>query len=343
LESKLTQEQQNPTPDDGGASTLDPLARIERMLAAEDVPDNQPESQDEGPADSVQSEEGATDDSQPQLTTTDLAKFLGVDENVLDLDEDGSVKFKAKIDGQERTAKLADVIKTYQIQGHAENRAREVAKQEEALRTRQQEAEQQFTQRLQYAENLTQVAANQLLQEFQSINWNALEQQDAGQAALWKQKFQERQAQLRGVYENIQREKANAKQKTDAETHESLRKEAERLPELIPEWKDAQVAAKERSEIRDWAIKAGYEPSEIDSISKAHHVAMLRKAMLADRISAQKPAIEAKVRAAPKLVKPGQAPQNTQEQSVRNLKQAVQKSGGKSNAVEAYLLATGRV
>jgi hypothetical protein len=160
---------------------------------------------------------------------------------------------------------------------------------------------------------------------------------------LWKQKFQERQAQLRGVYENIQREKANAKQKTDAETHESLRKEAERLPELIPEWKDAQVAAKERSEIREWAIKAGYEPSEIDSISKAHHVAMLRKAMLADRISAQKPAIENKVRAAPKLVKPGQAPQNTQEQSVRNLKQAVQKSGGKSNAVEAYLLATGRV
>ena len=112
---------------------------------------------------------------------------------------------------------------------------------------------------------------------------------------------------------------------------------------LIPEWKDPQVAAKERSEIRDWAIRAGYEPSEVDTIAKAHHVAVLRKAMLSDRLHSQKAEVENKVRKAPVLVKPGQPAQNSQAQTVQNLKQAVRKSGGKHGSVAAYLLATGKV
>jgi hypothetical protein len=337
------QVEQNPTPDQGGASTLDPLDRIERMLAAEDGPDEQPESKDEGSADSVKSEEGATDTSQPQITTADLAKYLGVDEAMLDLDEDGTVKFKTKIGGQDGAAKLADFVKTYQIQGHAENRAREVAKQEEALQARAQQIEQQFGQRLQYAENLAQVAANQLLQEYQSVDWRTLEFQDAGQAALLKQKFQEKQAQLQGVFHNIQQNKAQMQQQGEYQYHAMLNQEAERLPSLIPEWKDSQVAEKERGEIREWALKAGFPPEEVANISRAHHVVALRKAWMADKIQQSRPEIENKVRQAPKLVKPGQAQQNTQDQTLRGLKQSVQKSGGKNGALEAWLLASGRV
>jgi hypothetical protein len=343
-ESKL--ETPNPTPTEGGASTLD---RLERFLSAQDTPEQDQSGQPdasatpETAADPLESNEGAQQDTQSQITTSDLAKYLGVEESALDLDEDGTVKLRTKIDGTEGAAKLADLLKTYQINGHAENKAREVAEREKALQARQQEAEQQFTQRLQYAENLTNVAANQLLQEYQSINWPALEQQDPGQAALLRQKFQDKQAQLRGVFSSLQQQKSEADQKTQAEKHAALVKEAERLPALIPEWKDAQVAAKERQELRDWAIKAGYEPSEIDGISKAHHVAVLRKAMLADRVQAQRPEIENRIRQAPKLVKPGQAANDTQEQKLKNLKHSVSKSGGKTDAVAAYLLATGKV
>jgi hypothetical protein len=336
------QVEQNPTPESGGASTLDPLSRIERLLSAEDGSDNQPESKDEGTADPVEPDGDGQQSAEPQITTSDLAKLLKLEEGALDLDEEGNAVFKTKIDGVEGAAKLADLLKSYQLQEHVDRKARDHAEREKALQARTQEAEQQFTQRLQYAENLTNVAANQLLQEYQSIDWKALEAQDPGTAALWRQKFQEKQAQLRGVYENLQREKGNAEQKSHAEMQEALRKEALRLPELIPEWKDASVAAKERAELRDWAIKAGYEASEVDSISKAHHVAVLRKAMLADRLQASKPAIENKVRTAPKLVKPGQAQQNSADQNLRNLKQSVQKSGGKKGTLEAYLLSTGR-
>lgn len=336
------QEELNPTPGNEGASTLD---RLERYLAVQDAPDqtNSEETQGDSAESDVATDGDGQQSDEPQLSTSDLAKLLKLEDGAIDLDEEGGVRIKTKVDGVEGAAKLQDLIKSYQLQEHVDKKSREAAEREKALNTREQEAQAQFAQRLQYAENLAGVAANQLLQDFQSINWQALEQQDAGQAALLRQKFQEKQAQLRGVFHNIQQEKVNTEQKGQQSKLEELRKEAERLPGLIPAWKDAQLAQKEQAEIREWAIKSGYEPAEIDSISKAHHVAALRKAMLADRLTSQQAAVENKVRKAPVLVKPGQPAQNSQSQTVQNLKTAVKKSGGKNGSLAAYLIATGKV
>jgi len=341
LEDSVTQ---NPTQGGNaeGASTLD---RLERYLAAQDAPDepNPDVRPDDSAQDDVKPDGDGPESSEPQLSTSDLAKYLGLEDGALDLDEDGGIKIKTKVDGIEGAAKLQDLIKSYQLQEHVDKKSREAAEREKAFQAKQQEAEQQFAQRIEYAERLTNIAGNQLMQEFQSIDWKALEQQDPGSAALWRQKFQERQAQLQGVHHTLQQEKAQRNQKTQAEKDAALAKEADRLPTLIPEWKDAAVATKERAEIRDWAIKAGYEPAEIDGISKAHHVAMLRKAMLSDRLQSQKVEVENKVRKAPVLVKPGQPAQNSQTQTLQNLKTAVRKSGGKGGSVAAYLLAAGKV
>jgi uncharacterized protein YciW len=347
MESEL--EETNATPEtDGGASTLD---RLGRYLAAQDAPEPKQETQAQAqePADSAaQTEVEPEDDgkepvNEPQLTTSDLAKVLGIDENVLDVDDDGTLKVKTKIDGKEGAAKLADLLKTYQLEGHVNKKSMELSEREKALQTRAQEAEQQFNQRLQYAEGLANVAAQQLMQEFQSINWQGLEQQDPGQAALLRQKFQEKQAQLRGVYHNIEQNRGQMLQKQQAAQQEFLQKEAQRLPELIPEWKDPSVANKERSEIREWAIKSGLNAQDVDSITRADLVMMLRKAMLHDKLQQSKPQIENKVRTAPKLVKPGQAvPQNSEEQKIRSLRQTISKSGGKRGIAE-LLIAKGIV
>jgi hypothetical protein len=330
---------QNPTSDDGGASTLDVLDRIQARL---DGTDSGSADSNESVQDDVTTDGDGQQSDEPQLSTSDLAKLLKLEDGALDLDEEGNPVFKTKVDGKEGAAKLQDLLKSYQLQEHVDRKAREAADREKAIQAREQEVQQQFNQRLQYAESLTQIAANQLMQEFQSIDWNALSQTDPGRAALIRQQLMERQAQLRGVYQNIEQQRMVGMQKAQAEQAEALQREAQRLPQLIPEWKDAQVAAKEQAEIREWALKAGYEPEEIDNITRAHQVAALRKAMLADRLQASKPEIENKVRTAPKLVKPGQAVQNSQEQTLRNLRQTVVKSGGK-RGVEELLIAKGLV
>lgn len=339
-------EETNATPSNEGASTLD---RLERYLSAQDAPEPpqqtqsaQDESVESAESDVEPKDDGVEQDAGPQITTTDLAKILGVDESVLDLDEDGTVKLKTKVDGKDGAAKLAEMLKSYQLEGHVNKKSMELAEREKAMQARAQEVEQQFTQRLQYAEGLANVAAQDLLREFQSINWQALEQQDAGQAALLRQKFQERQAQLRGVFHNIEQNKSQMQQKFMVETQEQLQKEAARLPELIPEWKDEATAKKERSEIREWAINAGFQPQDVDNITRADLVAVLRKAMLHDKLQQSKPEIEKKVRLAPKLVKPGQPAADTKATQLDNLRQTIRKSGGK-RGISDYLIASGIV
>lgn len=346
-------EETNATPSpEGGASTLD---RLERYLSAQDAPEppkqaqtaeveqNEPVVSAEQETLGVEPEgDGEEQDAGPQITTSDLAKMLGVEESVLDLDEDGTVKLKTRVDGKEGAAKLAEMLKSYQLEGHVNKKSMELSEREKALQARAQAAEQQFAQRLQYAEGLTNVAAQELMREFQSIDWNALEQHDAGQAALLRQKFQERQAQLRGVLHNIEQNKSHMQQQFMAHSQEQLMQEAQRLPSLIPEWKDEQTANKERAEIRDWAIKAGFQPQEVDTITRADLVAVLRKAMLHDKLQQSKPEIEKKVRLAPKLVKPGQPSSNSQSDKLQSIRQSIKKSGGKHGIAE-YLLASGKV
>lgn len=341
-------EEQNPTPqadEAGGASTLD---RLERYLAASDAPDqtNQQEPQaqaDDAAPEDVKPDGDGQQSEQPQLSTSDLAKLLGLEDGAIDLDEDGSVKLRTKVDGVEGAAKLQDLLKSYQLQEHVDKKAREAAELQKSLQARQQEAEQQFNQRLQYAQNLVGIAANQLMREFQSEDWATLEATDPGQAALKRQKYQERHAELRGVEYAITQHNAQQETQRSQEREQFLQQEAQRLPQVIPEWRDEAVASKERVEIRDWALKQGFQAQDLDQVVHASHVAVMRKAMLFDKLQQAKPAIENKVRTAPVLVKPGQPAQNSQAQTLQSLRQAVRKSGGKGNSVQEYLLAAGKV
>lgn len=340
-------DEQNATPE-GGASVLD---RLEQKLSAPTAPANQqearqPQQAEEQPAQAdtpeVDPDEDGQQDNGPQLTTSDLAKVLGIDETLLDVDSDGTVKLKTKIDGAEGAAKLADLLKSYQLEGHVNKKSMEVAEREKALQTQAQQAESLAQARLQHVEQLATVAAKELYKEFNSIDWNALEQADPGQAALMRQKFQDRQAQLQNVFNEVEQSKAKQAQQSQAQFRQVLEQEAAKLPTMIPEWKDEAVATKERTELREWAIKAGVPADEVNNVAFAHHVAILRKAMLYDKLQSSKPALENKVRTAPKLVKPGQAEQTTQAQTAKNLRQTVIKSGGKQDAIAQYLLASGK-
>ena len=123
-----------------------------------------------------------------------------------------------------------------------------------------------------------------------------------------------------------------------------LAQESEKIPTVIPEWKDKAVAERESKEIVDWMLKSGYTQQAVKSLntSTALDLATFRKAALFDKLQASKPQIENKLRTAPKLVKPGQTQPTTAEQTLRSLKQTVIKSSGKGGSVAAYLMATGK-
>jgi hypothetical protein len=340
---------ENPTPDNGDASIHD---RLMNHLAAEDSPEpdqSEPQGSDEP---EIQAEEIKDDaeqgeqeqDEGPQLSTSDFAKLLGIEETALDVDADGNVSLKTKIDGKEGAAKLQDLLKSYQLQGHIDNKARQVAEQEKAIQARMQQVEQVAQQRIQQLEGLANIAQGELMREYQSIDWQTLRVTDPAEYAAKAADFQMRQGQLQQMLGTVEQAKAQQYHQQTEQYRTFLTEQAQKLPELIPEWKDNAVAETEMKALKEWGVKAGLDPQEVNTVGKAAYVAIMRKAYLYDKLQQSKAPIEAKVRAAPKLVKPGQ-PQTTsrEQQNVASLKAQVKKTGGKAGSVAEYLLATGKV
>jgi hypothetical protein len=134
-----------------------------------------------------------------------------------------------------------------------------------------------------------------------------------------------------------------------------VQQEHEKLAQVIPEWKDAEVRSKETQEIWKLAQAKGVPPEILSILSdglttpvgvippSAGLIAILRAGLLQQKQQEAKPLIENKVRQAPKLVKPGQATQNGKETRLADLKQSVRKSGGKNGSLEEYLIRAGKV
>jgi hypothetical protein len=328
---------ENPTGDAGASIT----ERLESFLAAEEDPKEQ-EAPAETNVEEPESDE-QSDVQEPQISTSDIAKVLGLDESLLDVDETGAAVIKTKIDGKDGAAKLADMLKSYQLQGHVDNQAREVAEQRKALQQQAEQHQNLIKQRLDELDNVVKIAGDELLREFQSIDWQTLRVSDPGEYSARMQDFQIRQQRLNDAAQQANVRRQELKAQDDQKISDLLAQERQRIPELIPEWKDASVANKERSEIMEWAQKQGADPQELGAIGRSWAVAALRKAMLYDRLQTAKADVEKKVRAAPKLVKAGQAQQvNREQQTIRTLKQNVRSSGGRETDVVQYLLASGK-
>jgi hypothetical protein len=358
-ESETKMEQQNPTAGDSGASTPNPEDRIAAFLDAQDGGSSGESEQSGDPQNASDTDKPEKDapakDSEPQFTTAHLAAYLGVDEADIDVDTDGQPVFKTKVDGKEGSAKFSDLRKTYQLQAHAENRTREAAQREQAAERKLQEADQVIQQRhaqveqsLQQVQQLAAIASDELGREYNAIPWAELKQADPGRAALLEVEFQKRAQRIQGVSQEINNRRAQAQaqaeQQREQAKQQSLVTEYRRLTDLIPEWKDSAVAEKERQELLTWIDKSGIDRDGLD-LTKASQVALVRRAWKHDTLQASKPAIENKVRTAPKLVKPGQSQTQGEgsAQRVKALKQQIRtsKPGDSTKAFADFLLGTG--
>lgn len=350
-------QEQNGKPTQEGASTTE---RLENFLAAEENPADDAEQAaplDGGdpasePVEMAEGEEAAGDDGEqaegPQITTADLAALLGVEDGVFDAAEDGSVLVKTKIDGQEGTAKLTDLLAAYQLRGHIDNQSREVAEQRKAIQAQAEESTKAIQAKLNDLDSLAAIANNELMREYNGVDWQSLRYNNPAEYAAQLADFQQRQARVGEMMRAVQAERAQVEQNTQRDMANALASEAQKMRQLIPGWNDDATLAKESSEVKEWMSKEldrwGMDQSLLSQVTLGFQADVLRKAMLFDRLQQQKPEVEKKVRVAPKLVKPGQAPTATQRQAegLRGIKTTIKKSGGKQGVAD-YLMAAGIV
>lgn len=332
---------------ESGASIED---RLTALLSADDAtqeaqaPENQAKADAQEPTDEPEKvdadDKGEETPNEYQLS--DVAKLLGADESALDVDEDGSVLIKTKIDGQDGKVKFSDLVKSYQLQGHVDKQVREAAE----VRKQAQEYAQQVQQQTQVQQAVVDKiveakAIESQLAQYQGINWTALEDSDPVQAMRLQRQFGELKQAYQAKVQEVNQAQSYVQQQQSQHTAASLETERQALAKACPEWNSEAVAVKEKQLIAADLKARGYTDRDIQGLSDHKAVLLARDAMLYRQQKEAAKTTEKQVRAAPKITKPGStSARNTN--AIQKIHQEVRRTGSRQSTID-YLLATGKV
>ena len=140
-----------------------------------------------------------------------------------------------------------------------------------------------------------------------------------------------------GQYQQI---KGAVDAQTKALRADRLQAEARALPERIPAWADATVAAREKEEVRSYLIAKGAAPEEVDQLETSLAVEVAYKAMRYDQLLKAKAGKVKLLQTAPPVTRPGAAPNRDAARADKEteMRTRLKKSGGVDDA--AALLMT---
>lgn len=191
---------------------------------------------------------------------------------------------KVKVDGQEMEVTLAELRNGYSRTADYTRKATALAEQRKAVEA---EVEAIRAERAQYAQMLPILQQQIQQQNAAEPDWDTLYDEDPIEAARlerhWRRTKEEQTQRLTAIQAEQKRlAEEEAKQRT-AQMQAVVEAERARLPEVIPEWKDQATMMKEAQELREWATSNGLTEQDINSLTQASHIALVRKAMLYDK------------------------------------------------------------
>lgn len=210
-----------------------------------------------------------------------------------------------KVDGKTSQVPLKDVLKAYQLEQHVQQKSIQVSEAQKAWEAQRAQTEQALTQHLQTAQGLATIARQQLLAEYQGIDWNRMRVEDPLQWSVKNQEFNQKANAIDQQLAQIQQFQQQQVQQAQQAQAAQLPKERERMLEVRPEWRDEKQFQAARSEISTYAQKLGFSPAELSSIFDHRYMLVLHDAARFAQLQAQAPQAVKRVRAAPQQANPG--------------------------------------
>jgi len=209
-----------------------------------------------------------------ELPLETVADVLGLDPTMLDVDENGQVLVRTKVDGEEKLVKPSELIKSFQLEQHVHKKSEEVS---QAKRQAQQTLE-QWGQQLAEAQQLLQQAYAQLQNEAQTVDWETLREEDPAEYAAKKAELLEREQRLQQQAAQFQQQLVQYQQAQAQQQAEFMGQEAQRVIDEIPEWRDESTRKQEAAAIMNWLKEQGWTDTELATIVTAPQIKALRLA-----------------------------------------------------------------
>ena len=238
--------------------------------------------------------------------------------------------------------KFADLIKSYQLQGHVDKQVREAAE----IRKQAFEQAQQVQQHIQVQQAVIgQIAEAKAMEselaQYQGINWTALMDSDPVQAMKLDRQMRDLQSKYQAKVGEINQAQQYIEHQKRQHTSALLQQEQQALMNALPEWSNEAVATKEKQQIAADLRARGFPEKDIQELSDHRLLLMAREAMLYRQGKAATAATEKQVRQAPKIIKPGSTAQKNTS-AIQKIHQEVKRTGSRQSVAQ-YLLATGKV
>lgn len=212
---------------------------------------------------------------------------------------------KVKIDGKEGTATLRDLIKSYQLDGHINQKLASVDTDRKALLAEREKFNSERADKLLKMDAGLKTLERALLGEFQSIDWQRLSAENPDLYNSQLVGFQQRQAALQDIAGQI----ANEQRQYQAQILEAQQKwqdeQRKLLQSKVPEWADETRRTKDRAEIAAYLDGYGITKDEFEALGDHRWALVIRDAHDMAKLRKSKPVLLNKVKAAPKLLKPG--------------------------------------
>ena len=130
-------------------------------------------------------------------------------------------------------------------------------------------------------------AAGHIEAQFQQVNWDQLRQTDPGRWAALREHYADYQQKFKAESQRLdQHDQAVAAQRqaaTQTNHAQVMAAQVQRMYDLTPEWRNEKTRINETNQIREMLQEHGFHQDEIDSVSEARLIPILRKAAGLDR------------------------------------------------------------
>ena len=286
------------TADQGGAGALSEEQLATQAFGAESQP--VVEGDDVPAADPAPAETEQADESAPSGIDTfeQLVEALGAKpEDVLGL------KYKLKIDGEEKEVTLADLVKVNQLEGHVTKKSMEVAEQRKAFETERQQWQNAYRERIAVADQVANRQLQQLQLTAQQLEASGLAQSDPSQYLMIKDQintqWQATQAERQAIAQNYQQTQAQLTQVAQQQAVQAIRTQH---PDLSDEASYGNALAGMRAYLKEMGVQdQGMQAIQVDPVV----FSVVRDAMRYRDLQKARPQVQNKVRTAPTVGRPG--------------------------------------
>jgi hypothetical protein len=282
--------------DDAGSSAGDDHAAMADQAAA----------QDDAGADQGKQTDAAPEGQQQDAETpayASLNEMLAA--HKIDPESVMGLHVTAKIDGKEMQVPLADVLKSYQLEGHVNNKSIELSNQRAAHEQARQQWQQATQQALHQHQAMGNLALNMLNHDYQKIDWNGLRANNPAEFAALQTEFGQRQQQIQGFLQQVDQARAQEAQQQEQTQRQAIAQESEKLMNARSEWRDPQAFSKARDQMSQYARSVGFQDAELNQIFDHRIMLVLDDAARYRALQAATPQALKQVRQAPIAAKPG--------------------------------------